>query len=60
MRKRIYDLKEIFNIIFYLVKIGCQWRMLSKEYSKWGLAFTIFANNLFYENFDLLLSGLRE
>lgn len=29
-RKRKHELKEIFNGIFYLVKTGCQWRMLPK------------------------------
>lgn len=27
-RKRKYDLREMWNAIFYVVKIGCQWRML--------------------------------
>ncbi len=30
-RKRKYDLRMIWNAIFYLVKTGCQWRMLSLE-----------------------------
>ncbi|WP_281513008.1 transposase [Bacteroides acidifaciens] len=25
----------IWNAIFYLVKTGCQWRMLPKEFPKW-------------------------
>ncbi|MDR1116440.1 MAG: transposase [Tannerella sp.] len=27
-RKRKYDLREMWNAIFYLIKTGCQWRML--------------------------------
>lgn len=34
-RKRKYDLRMIWNAIFYLVKTGCQWRMLLKEFPKW-------------------------
>ncbi|MDR0743776.1 MAG: transposase [Tannerella sp.] len=29
-RKRNYDLRMISNAIFYLLKIGCQWRMHPK------------------------------
>ena len=25
-RKRKYDLREIWNVVFYFVKTGCQWR----------------------------------
>ena len=58
-RKRKHDLKEIFNGIFYLVKTGCQWRMLPKEYPKWELVYYYFRKWSFYEEFDLLLSSLR-
>lgn len=30
-RKRKFDLRIVWNAIFYLVKTGCQWRMLPKE-----------------------------
>jgi transposase len=53
-------LKEIFNAIFYLVKIGCQWRMLPKEYPKWELVYYYFRKWSFFEEIDLLLSKLRE
>ena len=38
-RKRKYPLNEILNAIFYLLKTGCQWRMLPKEYPKWELVY---------------------
>lgn len=58
-RKRKYELKEIFNAIFYLVKTGCQWRMLPKEYPKWELVYYYYAQ--WNENglFDLLLDKVR-
>ncbi|WP_236263965.1 IS5 family transposase [Dysgonomonas sp. Marseille-P4677] len=59
-RERKHDLKEIFNAIFYLVKTGCQWRMLPKEYPKWELVYYYFRKWSFFEEFDLLLSKLRE
>jgi putative transposase len=27
-RPRIHDLREILNAVFYLLKSGCQWRLL--------------------------------
>lgn len=59
-RKRKHDLKEIFNAIFYLVKTDCQWRMLPREYPKWELVYYYFRKWSFFEEFDLLLSKLRE
>ncbi|MFV0305573.1 MAG: transposase [Moheibacter sp.] len=32
-----YSLREIFSALFYLLKTGCQWRMLSREFSNWKL-----------------------
>ena len=29
------DLRLVFNAIVYLVRTGCQWRYLPKEYPKW-------------------------
>ncbi len=31
-RKRKYSLRQILNAIFYLMKTGCQWRMIPKDY----------------------------
>lgn len=35
-RKRKHSLRSIFNGIFYLVKTGCQWRMLPKDFTPWN------------------------
>jgi putative transposase len=34
-RKRKHCLRSILDAIFYLLKTGCQWRMLPKEYGPW-------------------------
>lgn len=34
-RPRTTNLREVLNGIFYLLKTGCQWRMLPKEFPKW-------------------------
>ena len=38
-RKRKHILREMWNALFYLVKTGCQWRMLPKEFPKWQLVY---------------------
>lgn len=34
-RKRKHGYREILNAIMYLVKTGCQWRMLPHDFAKW-------------------------
>lgn len=38
-RKRSISLRRIWNAILYILRTGCQWRMLPKEYGKW---FTVY------------------
>jgi hypothetical protein len=35
-RKRTVNVREIVNAIFYLLRTGCQWRMLPKEFPDFG------------------------
>lgn len=47
-RNRKYDLREIINGILYLVKTGCQWRMLPGDFPQWQLVyyyFSVWKNN---------------
>ncbi len=41
-RPRIVDLYDVFCGILYVLKSGCQWRMLPKEYPKWELCYYYF------------------
>lgn len=34
-KPRRVELYHVFNAVLYLLKTGCQWRMLPKEYPKW-------------------------
>ena len=34
-RPRRMNMREVLNGIFYLLKTGCQWRMLPKDFPKW-------------------------
>lgn len=59
-RKRKYDLMVIWNAISYLVKTGCQWRLLPHDFPKWQLVYYYYSKWSNLEVFDLLLSKLRE
>ncbi len=42
-RKRKYSYHEIVNAILYLVKTGCQWRMLPSDFPKWPTVYFYFS-----------------
>ena len=58
-RKRKHSLREIWNGILYLVKTGCQWRMLPLDFPKWQLVYYYYKKWADTEHFDLLLEQLR-
>lgn len=59
-RKRKHSLRLIWNAINYLVKSGCQWRMLPCNFPKWQLVYYYYSKWADLEQFDLLLSKLTE
>ncbi len=59
-RKRKHDLRSIWNAIHYLVKTGCQWRMLPFGFAKWQLVYYYYKKWSDLAQFDLLLEKLRE
>lgn len=59
-RKRKYDLRTIWNAIMYLVKTGCQWRMLPRDFPKWELVYYYYSKWADLDDFNLLLSKLVE
>lgn len=42
-KPRTVDLHEVFCGVLYLLKSGCQWRMLPSEFSKWRTVHVYFA-----------------
>lgn len=36
------ELRQVLNGIFYLLKTGCQWRMLPREFGKWNTSYAYF------------------
>ena len=42
-RSRKYDLREIVNAVLYVVKTGCQWRMLPGDFARWEIVYYYFS-----------------
>lgn len=42
-RKRKYSLRSVFDAILYLLKTGCQWRMLPSGFPRWNTVYYYFA-----------------
>jgi putative transposase len=42
-RPRQVDVRSLMNGIFYLVRTGCAWRMLPKDYPPWPTVYYYFA-----------------
>lgn len=59
-RKRKHSLRSIWNALLYVVKTGCQWRMLPSNFAKWQLVYYYYNKWQVLDSFDLLLAKLRE
>jgi putative transposase len=59
-RTRKYKLREVVNAILYIVKAGCQWRMLPGDFPSWKLIYYYF--NTWKKNgvFDVIHESLVE
>ena len=58
-RRLKYDLREMLNAILYVVKTGCQWRMLPQDFPKWQLVYYYYRKWVEAEVFDKILDKLR-
>ena len=38
-RPRTTDVRAVLNAILYLLRIGCQWRLLPREFPRWGTVY---------------------
>ncbi len=63
-RPRKWSYRTIINAISYLVKTGCPWRMLPKEFPPWDLAYYYFKawkhSGLWFEIHETLRVAVRE
>ena len=62
-RSRKYELREIVNAILYLVKTGCQWRMLPADFPQWTIVYYYFSvwkkNGILEEMHESLVEKIR-
>ena len=42
-RKRRHSLRNVMNAILYLLKTGCQWRMIPKDFAPWESVYYYFS-----------------
>ncbi len=59
-RNRKYDLREIMNATLYLVKTGCQWRMLPRDFAPWKTVYYYFSVWKKGEVFEIIHEALVE
>lgn len=59
-RSRKYELREIINAILYVVKTGCQWRMLPGYFAPWKTVYYYFSILKKWEVFEIIHEELVE
>src|SRR5436305_11933540 len=41
-RRRTTDLRAVLDAIFYLLRTGCQWRLIPRHFPAWGTVYHYF------------------
>jgi transposase len=57
--QRTYDLREMFNALRYVVRTGCQWRMLPNDLPPWPAVYQQVRRWVSAEVFEALVDDLR-
>ena len=59
-RPRTHSLREILNAVFYLLKSGCQWRLLAHDFPRWPTVYHYFRKWRMDGTWERLNRALRE
>ncbi len=59
-RPKIYSLRHVLNAIFYVLRSGCAWRLLPREFPPWRAVYYWFRKWRIAGTFERLNSVLRE
>jgi putative transposase len=59
-RQRIHSPREILNAVFYILRSGCPWRLLPREYPPWKTVYHYFREWRINGTFEKLNAALRE
>ena len=57
-RPRTHDIRQIINAIRYVMKSGCQWRLLPKEFPPWQTVYDYYLVRAEQSKFDYLFSAI--
>jgi putative transposase len=59
-RNRKYDKRELVNAVLYVVKTGCQWRNLPKDFPEWNAVYHFYSRAKIRGVWDRILAKLVE
>src|SRR5215204_1813296 len=59
-RPRTHDTREILNAVYYVLKSGCPWRLLPKDFPPWETVYWWFSRWRIDGTFERLNAELRE
>ncbi len=59
-RPRIHSLREILNAIFYVLRSGCQWRLLPHDFPRWPTGYWYFRKWRLDGTWERINRALRE
>jgi putative transposase len=59
-RPRIHSLREILNATFYLLRSGCQWRMLPHDFPRWPTVYHYFRKWRIEGTWERINQAIRE
>src|SRR5919112_6024119 len=59
-RQRIHSPRQILNAVFYILRSGCPWRLLPREYPPWKTVYHYFREWRINGTFEKLNAVLRE
>jgi putative transposase len=59
-RPRIHSLREILNATFYVLRSGCQWRMLPHDFPRWPTVYHYFRKWRLDGTWERLNKAIRE
>ncbi len=59
-RPRVHSSREILNAVFYVLKSGCPWRLLPREFPPWETVYFWFRRWRIDRTWEGLSAGLRE
>src|SRR5215211_4802579 len=59
-RPRIHSPREILDAVFYVLRSGCPWRLLPREFPPWEIVYSWFSKWSMDGTFERLNASLRE